>query len=75
MASRSKHHQLVVAVALTEAVERAGGTQAALARKLDCTRQNVSLMRKHRRVTIERALQIERVLGIPRHRLVPEVFE
>jgi DNA-binding transcriptional regulator YdaS (Cro superfamily) len=60
--------------ALLEAVEKAGGTWAALAALLGISRQSVHQWSKHARVPPRRGLQIERALGIPRRRFNPELY-
>lgn len=69
----SPHRDTVVA-ALQRAVEKAGGTQIALATALGCTRQNISHMFRYGRVDVERAKAIEARFGISRRKLLPEVF-
>lgn len=69
----SPHRDTVVA-ALERAVEKAGGTQLALATALGCTRQNIHHMFRYGRVDVERAKQIESLFGVSRRKLIPEAF-
>lgn len=64
----AKKYDLTKGVAL--AVEAAGG-KSALAKKLKTTRQNISAWRQ---VPIGRALEIERLLGVSRHAMRPDVY-
>lgn len=57
--------------ALTEAIEKSGGT-VKLAVALGVTSQAIS---QWDRCPVERAKDVERVSGIPRHRLRPDIFE
>jgi DNA-binding transcriptional regulator YdaS (Cro superfamily) len=56
--------------ALTEAIERAGGLQA-LGRMLGISKQAID---QWRRVPAERVLEVERLTGISRYQLRPDVF-
>ena len=49
------------------------GTQAALAEKLGVTAQAVTNWRRNG-VPAERVLDIERVTGVPRHELRPDIY-
>ena len=56
--------------ALTEAIERAGGLQA-LGRMLGISKQAID---QWRRVPAERVLEVERLTGVSRYLLRPDVF-
>ncbi|RQZ17257.1 chaperone [Burkholderia sp. Bp9031] len=61
----------------TSAIKRACaevGGQSALARKLNCTPQAVQKMCASGRVPSERVLEIERISGISRHELRPDLY-
>ena len=55
---------------LDEAIAAAGGSQAALADRLGVTQQAVSTWVKQGYVPVRRALEIEALLGVHRHRLL-----
>lgn len=59
--------------ALLRAIKKAG-SQAALAEKLGIRQTAVSnwLVREH--LPVEQAIEIERVTGVPRHELRPDLF-
>lgn len=60
---------------IDEAVYRTG-SQTALAERLGCTSQNVSHWVLRGWAPLERAIQIEEALGIPRRRLIdPELLQ
>lgn len=56
--------------AVTRAIEAAGGTTV-LADKLGITQPSVSQWGK---IPVERVLDIERLTGIPRHDLRPDIY-
>lgn len=59
---------------LAEAIDKAGG-QAALARQLGVKQQTIFGWLHHsRQVPAERVLAVERVTGIPRHELRPDIY-
>jgi DNA-binding transcriptional regulator YdaS (Cro superfamily) len=58
---------------IQDAITKAG-SQAKLARLLDTTPQTVNSWIARKRVPLERAIQIERVLGIPKEQMRPDVF-
>lgn len=59
---------------LAAAIEKAGG-QAALARMLGVKQQTVFGWLHHsRQVPAERVLAVERVTGVPRHELRPDIY-
>lgn len=61
---------------LEKAIEAAGGTSAALARKIDCTRQAVDQWRKGiRAVSPQKCLQIVAAFpDITLHELRPDIY-
>lgn len=59
--------------AILKAVSEAG-SQSALARALNITSQAVNKMCSSGRVSAERALQIEKITGVSRHELRPDIF-
>ncbi|WP_449432323.1 Cro/CI family transcriptional regulator [Pseudomonas putida] len=59
--------------AATRAAEAAGG-QSALARALGCTPQNVQRWCSTGRVPAERVLAVERITGISRHEIRPDIY-
>ena len=62
-------------VAIWDAVENVPGrSQASLARLVGVRRQAVRQWIISGRVPAERALAIERVSGVPRHRLRPDLY-
>ena len=63
----------MVGSAIVEACEKAGG-QSALARALGCTPQAVQRMCASDRVPAERVLQIEKITGVSRHALRPDIY-
>lgn len=50
------------------------GGQSALARELGCTPQAVQRMCATGRIPAERVLRIEKITGIPRHELRPDLY-
>ena len=60
--------------ALKEAIDAAGGTQAALARVLKCSRANVSQFIESGSVSFAVAKVIEDKLGVPRTRTLPNIY-
>ncbi|AIL60913.1 transcriptional regulator [Pseudomonas alkylphenolica] len=59
--------------AIIEACTKAGG-QSALSRAIGCTPQAVQRMCATGRVPAERVLQIEKVTGVSRHKLRPDLY-
>ncbi len=59
--------------AAERAAEAAGG-QSALARALGCTPQNIQRMCATGRVPAERVIPIEKVTGVARHELRPDIY-
>ena len=59
--------------AIRKAVEKVGG-QSALARHLGCTPQAVQRMCSLNRVPAERVLKIEKVSGVSKHDLRPDLY-
>ncbi|HEX2554212.1 MAG TPA: Cro/CI family transcriptional regulator [Microvirga sp.] len=55
------------------AIEAYGGG-AALARRLGISRNAVSEWRAKQRIPVERVLDLERLTGIPRHELRPDIY-
>jgi DNA-binding transcriptional regulator YdaS (Cro superfamily) len=58
-------------------IERAcelAGSQSALARQLDCTPQNVQKMCRTGHVPSNHVLKIERITGVSRHELRPDLY-
>lgn len=53
---------------------KAAGSQSELARRLDITQQSVCEWVIRGRVPAERVLQIERVTGVPRHLIRPDIY-
>ena len=60
--------------AIEKAVQVAG-SQSALARALSITPQAVSRMCANNRVSAKRAIQIEKLTGVSRKDLCPQVFD
>jgi uncharacterized metal-binding protein len=61
---------------IDEAVYRAGNRQTRLAKLLGCTSQCVNQWVAQGWVPLDRAIQIEELLGIPRRRLIdPELID
>lgn len=59
---------------MAEAIEKAGG-QAALARQLGIKQQTIFGWLHHsQQVPAERVLAVEKVTGIPRHELRPDIY-
>jgi len=56
-----------------ELVVKAAGSQSQLARALNVTRQTVASWRR-RGIPLERAIEIERVLGVPKEAIRPDIF-
>lgn len=56
-----------------ELVVKAAGSQSQLARALNVTRQTVASWR-HRGIPLQRAIEIERVLGVPKETIRPDIF-
>lgn len=54
-------------------IETYGGA-AALARRLGISRNAVSDWRSKQRVPVERVLDIEKLTGIPRHEIRPDIY-
>lgn len=50
------------------------GGAAALARRLRISRNAISDWRAKQRVPVSRVLEIERVTGIPRHEIRPDIY-
>jgi len=59
--------------AISKAVQVAGG-QSALADKLGISTQAVHKMHKTGRVPAERVLEIEKITGVSRHDLRPDIY-
>lgn len=59
--------------ALAEAIDRAGGSQAALGKLIGVTQQTISNWLKSK-TAAEYVLAIERATGVPRHRLRPDIY-
>jgi DNA-binding transcriptional regulator YdaS (Cro superfamily) len=59
--------------AIQRAAREAGG-QSSLARHLGCTPQAIQRMCASGRVPAERVLQIEKVTGVSRHELRPDLY-
>jgi DNA-binding transcriptional regulator YdaS (Cro superfamily) len=60
--------------AIEDAIERAKGMRP-LAKRLGVTHQTVLKWRDGRlRITAERAIDVERETGVPRHRLRPDLW-
>lgn len=60
--------------ALFDAIKMAGGTQAALAKALKCSRANVNQIVKSGCISLLMAKRLEEKFGIPRQRTLPNVF-
>jgi DNA-binding transcriptional regulator YdaS (Cro superfamily) len=60
-------------LALAEAIDRAGGSQAALGKLIGVTQQTISNWLKSK-TAAEYVLAIERATGVPRHRLRPDIY-
>jgi len=63
-----------VATGLSRAIESVGGNQSRLARLCGVKPQSVSEWLVKGQVPPKRAVQIEKLLGIPRKDLNPEIF-
>jgi len=61
-------------VGIVDQVFSAYGGASALARLIGISRTAVSLWRKQQRVPVTRVLEIERLTGIPRHKLRPDIY-
>lgn len=72
--SMTVKEKAVARQALAEAVAKAGGTQAALAKALKCSRANVNQFMASGSVSLLMAKRIEDKLGIPRSRTMPNVY-
>ena len=59
--------------ALQEAIDKAGG-QVALAEKLRLGQSSISNWVTRKRIPAERVLDIERITGVSRHRLRPDLY-
>lgn len=59
--------------ALAEAIEKAGGSQAALGKLIGVTQQTISNWLKSK-IAAEYVLAIERETGVPRYRLRPDIY-
>lgn len=66
--------QETVAVGLSRAIDSVGGNQSRLARLCGVKPQSVREWLVKGRVPPKRAIQIEKLLGIPRKELNPEIF-
>jgi len=58
---------------LQRAIDTLGGSQNAFAKALGVHRQSVAYWLKHR-VPADRVIAIEKLTGVPRHELAPELF-
>jgi DNA-binding transcriptional regulator YdaS (Cro superfamily) len=65
-----RNYNTLMALSLQQAKDAAGGSSA-LAKALHISSQAVS---QWRRVPAARAIDVERVTGIPRHDLRPDIF-
>lgn len=60
---------------LTEHMDRAGLSDADVADRLEVSAEAVRLWRKGKRqITAARAVEIERIFGMPRHELRPDLW-
>lgn len=59
--------------AVISAIEKAGGS-ASLARKLNINRASVHEWKKNRHVPAGRVLSIEKITGVSRHELRPDLY-
>lgn len=59
--------------AIQAAIDKAGGT-VRLAEKLGARQSLVSMWKNRGRIPAERVLEVERLTGVSRHQLRPDVF-
>jgi DNA-binding transcriptional regulator YdaS (Cro superfamily) len=53
---------------------QAAGSQAELARRLKLRQQSIQEWVQRGRVPAERVLEVERVSGVPRHQIRPDIY-
>jgi DNA-binding transcriptional regulator YdaS (Cro superfamily) len=61
-------------MAVVERIISAYGGAAALARRIGISRNAVSQWREKDHVPVERVLEIEKITGIPRHEIRPDIY-
>ena len=59
---------------IMDRIIKAGGGQSELARKLDIRQQAISQWVARGRVPAERVLEVERVTGVPRQQIRPDIY-
>ena len=58
---------------ISNAISKAGG-QTGLARQLNVSPQAVQQWKSRNKIPAERVLEVERITGIPRHELRPDLY-
>jgi DNA-binding transcriptional regulator YdaS (Cro superfamily) len=59
---------------IMQRIIKAAGGQSELARRLDIRQQSVYEWVRRDRVPAERVLEVERVTGVPRHQIRPDLY-
>lgn len=59
---------------IMDRIIKAAGGQSELARRLDIRQQSVYYWIQRGRVPAERVLEVERVTGVPRHQIRPDLY-